>query len=147
MTTSPDYTVLIVDDNRELLAVLEEGLLLAGPFHVVTAADGIEGLAKFFEVQPDCIVIDVKMPELDGNQLVRALRGDPASAQTPLVMLTALAQDHDRLRSTLSGADYYLLKPVKPSELAQTILTAVTRSQEDRQRQMRALAEEPDQPR
>ena len=139
---TPLYTVLIVDDNRELLAVLEEGLTLAGPFRVLTAENGVDGLEKFFETNPDCVVIDVKMPELDGNQLVRVLRGDRASEQTPLVVLTALAQDHDRLRSMFSGADQYLLKPIKPRELAKAILTAIARSQEERQRQLIAYADE-----
>lgn len=142
MTTPTVYTVLIVDDNRELLAVLEEGLTLAGPFRVVTAEDGVQGLEAFFETRPDCVVIDVKMPELDGNQLVRILRGDQSSDQTPLVMLTALAQDYDRLRGMLSGADQYLLKPIKPRELAAAILTAISRSQEERLKHLQALAEE-----
>ncbi len=142
-----EYTVLLVDDNVELLEMLAEGLPLAGPFRVLTAEDGMRGLEVYFDARPDCVVIDVKMPELDGNQLVRALRGDQESERTPLVMLTALAQDYDRLRSLFAGADQYLLKPVKPRELAQAILAAISLSQEDRQRKLRTLAAEgPDNP-
>src|SRR5215472_3367227 len=90
------YSVLIVDDNKELLQLLTDALEQLGRFKVVTALDGIEGLERYFEMRPDCMVIDIMMPGLDGFQLVKALRGDPESAKTPLIFLTALAQDRDR---------------------------------------------------
>src|SRR5690348_16378465 len=96
------YTVLVVDDSANLRALVAESLRKLGNFTVVTAEDGAEGLRRYFEVHPDCVVIDVKMPGLDGYQLVRALRGDPASSATPLVFLTAMIQDKDRLAGFLS---------------------------------------------
>src|SRR5215471_7547682 len=90
------YTVLIVDDDPDLLQLLTDGLELLGNFTVIPAEDGIQGLELFFDAHPDCVIIDVVMPGLDGYQLVRALRGDPESASTPLIMLTALAQDKNR---------------------------------------------------
>src|SRR5262245_19003688 len=97
MPASRSFTVLIVDDNRELLDLITESLTLLGDYTVLTADNGADGLARAVEIRPDCMVIDIKMPGLDGYQLVRALRGDPATAALPLVILTALTQDHYRM--------------------------------------------------
>ncbi len=138
------YTVLIVDDDPDLLQLLTDGLELLGHFRVVQAVDGIEGLKQYFAVQPDCVIIDVVMPGLDGYQLVKALRGDPASAETPLIMLTALAQDKDAFVGLAAGADQYLVKPVKLRCLVEAVQRAVEITSEERQRQLLALAEQCD---
>lgn len=136
------FTVLVVDDSEDLRELVAESLRKLGGFAVVTARDGAEGLQQYFEVHPDCVVIDVKMPGLDGYQLIRALRGDPASSATPLIILSAMVQDKDRLGGFLAGVDEYLLKPVSPLELVQTIGRVVGRSQEDRRQRLRALLDE-----
>lgn len=136
------YTILIVDDNPDLLRLLSFGLPDMGNFTVVTAEDGIEGLTKYYETQPDCVVIDVVMPGLNGYQLVRALRGDPDSAMTPLIILTAMAQERDRLAGIVSGVDLYLTKPVMPSELVTAIQRAITLGQEERRRRMQRMAQQ-----
>lgn len=136
------YTVLVVDDSEELRALVAESLRKLGHFSVVTARDGIEGLELFFQVHPDCVVIDVKMPGLDGYQLIRALRGDPASRATPLVILSAMVQEKDKLAGLLSGVDEYLLKPVGPLELVQTIGRVLGRSEEERQRRLHSLLDD-----
>ena len=66
------YTVLVVDDDLDLLQLLTDGLELLGNFTVVSATDGVQGLERFFEIRPDCMIIDIKMPGLDGYQLIRA---------------------------------------------------------------------------
>ena len=81
---------------------------------MVGVSDGISGLEQFYELRPQCVVIDIKMPGLDGYQLVRALRGDADSASTPLIILTALAQQKDQFAGLAAGADLYLIKPVTP---------------------------------
>jgi DNA-binding response OmpR family regulator len=134
-------TVLVVDDNLRLLAFIADALQELGDFRVVTAANGARGLELFYDVQPDCMVIDVKMPGLDGYQLVRALRGDPTSAATALIILTAMTQEKDRMAGMLSGADQYLLKPVDPLDLVAAISRAVTMSADERRHRIRALAE------
>jgi CheY-like chemotaxis protein len=139
-------TVLIVDDNPKLLKLLSEALSELGGLRVVTAEDGAHGLQCYFETRPQCVVIDVKMPNLDGYQLVHALRGDPASAATPLVILSALAQDKDRLAGMLSGSDCYLIKPVTPLELLATIRQALALSAAERARRIQALLDMPDEP-
>jgi DNA-binding response OmpR family regulator len=136
------YSVLIVDDNRELLQLLTDALEQLGQFRVVTALDGIEGLEKYFEMRPDCMVIDIMMPGLDGFQLVKALRGDPDSAQTPLIFLTALAQDRDRVTGFISGIDQYLVKPVRPQELITAVQQAIRAGDTGRRQRLQALMEQ-----
>jgi DNA-binding response OmpR family regulator len=133
-TAKTTGTVLVVDDNPHLLEYIIDALEELGTFHVETAGDGATDLERYFEVRPDCMVIDIKMPGLDGYQLVRALRGDPDSATTALIILTALPQDADRLAGLLSGADQYLVKPVKPQELVAAIEQAIRVSQDERAR-------------
>lgn len=138
------HTVLCVDDDPELLQLLVDSLENLGRFKVVQATDGEQGLERFFEVQPACVIIDVVMPNLDGYQLVQALRGDPLSEGTPLIILTALAQDKDRLSSFAVGADQYLVKPVTPRVLVDAVKRAIAMSGEERSTRMQRLAEEND---
>jgi DNA-binding response OmpR family regulator len=135
-------TVLIVDDDPDLLQMLTDGLELLSDFQVVQATNGEDGLEQFYAHRPDCMIIDIKMPGLDGYQLVRALRGDPDSAATPLILLTALAQDRQRFAGLAFGADQYLVKPVMPSELVAAVQHAMRVSEADRQHRMQALLEQ-----
>ncbi len=135
--------VLVVDDDLDLLPYLATSLRELSDFAIITATNGAEALERFFEVQPQCVVIDVRMPLLDGYQLVRALRGDAVSAATPLVILTAMAQDKDRFTGLAAGADQYLLKPVKPRELIKAIEAAIALDHAERERRFARLAQEP----
>jgi two-component system alkaline phosphatase synthesis response regulator PhoP len=135
-------TILVVDDNADLLGLIADSLRKLGPFTVVTASDGSEGLERYFAVHPDCVIIDVKMPGLDGYQLMKALRGDPDSRSTPLVILSAMAQPKDQLAGLLSGADEYVLKPIGPQGLVNVISTVIGRSEAERCRRQRALLDE-----
>jgi CheY-like chemotaxis protein len=139
-----EKTILVIDDNDDLLSVIAESLRKLGSFTVVTARDGSEGLERYFEVRPDCVVVDVKMPGLDGYQLVKALRGDPESSSTPVVILSAMAQPKDQLAGLLSGADEYLLKPIGPLDLVKVISLVIERSETDRYQRQRALLERAD---
>jgi DNA-binding response OmpR family regulator len=132
-------SVLLIDDNADLLELLARALTHLGQFSVLRAADGESGLEQAMGAHPDCIVVDIMMPGVDGYRLVRALRGDAETADIPIVMLTALAQDHNRLAGLLSGADHYLIKPVKPQDLVDTIRRAIACSHEDRTNRLREL--------
>ena len=133
--------VLLIDDDQRILQVFAPALAEIGDFQVVTAQNGLEGLERFAEEQPDCVVIDVKMPEIDGYQMARVLRGDPETANVPLVILTAMVQERDRFIGQASGVDLYLMKPVKPTALIAAINQALQMGQEERARRMRELAE------
>lgn len=140
---SNPYTVLIVDDNHDLLLLITESLTLLGNYTVVTADNGDDGLARAIELRPDCVVIDVRMPGLDGYQLVRALRGDPETATLPLVILTALTQEHYHFAGLLAGADRYLTKPIKPAELVAAIQESIRLTEAERTDRMWALIDGP----
>ncbi len=137
-----EVRVLIVEDNSDLLDLLLQALPALGPFQVTGAPDGLAGLLTFEEIHPDCVVVDVRMPELNGYQFVRALRGDPQTAATPLIILTALTQDRDRFVGLASGVDLFLTKPVLPFDLAQAILQVMARSQEERESAYLAFVEQ-----
>jgi CheY-like chemotaxis protein len=141
-TAERAFVVLVVEDNADLLDLLVRSLNRIGHFTVIGASDGIAGLDRFTAVRPDCVVIDVKMPGLDGFQLVRAIRGDPETASTPLIILTAMAQDKDQFAGLAAGADLYLLKPITPQDLAAAIHHVIQLDQAERERRMRALADD-----
>jgi two-component system cell cycle response regulator len=134
--------VLIVDDDPRVLQSLMVSLSLLGNFEVVGASDGAEGLQKAVEGDFDCLVVDVKMPELNGYQLVQALRGDPLTADLPLIVLTALPQEQEQMKGFSSGADFFLVKPVISSDLIKIIQSAILISKEQREQNLRILAEE-----
>jgi CheY-like chemotaxis protein len=144
MTTSrgTGYRVLIIDDNRDLLDLITQSLTLLGDYTVATADNGADGLALAVDMRPDCAVIDVKMPGLDGYQLVRALRGDPETAAMPLVILTALTREHYRFAGLLAGADRYLTKPITPPQLVQAIQEAIQLGAAERARRLQTLFDE-----
>ena len=142
MPSCEQSTVLIVEDNIELLDLLLLALPRLGGFKVVGVADGVAGLERFYELRPQCVVIDVKMPELNGYQLARLLRGDPETADTPLIILTALAQDKDQFAGLAAGADLYLIKPVSPVDLAAAIKRAIAISEAERLERWQTLLEE-----
>jgi CheY-like chemotaxis protein len=133
--------VLVIDDDPIVLANVAEGLELLGGYEVIAASDGATGLEHFFAVRPDCVVVDIRMPGLNGYQFVRALRGDAQTVQTPLVVLSALVQDHEQLAGILAGADAYLIKPVRMGELVQAIERAMNLSAEERTSTFRDLSD------
>ena len=135
-------TVLVVDDDPDLLQALTDALELLGNYSVVSATDGIQALERFYETRPDCMIIDVKMPGLDGYQLVRALRGDPDSASTPLIILSALAQEQNQFAGLALGADEYLVKLASVYDVVAAVQRVISISAAERQRQMQALLEQ-----
>jgi len=98
-------------------------------YHVVTAHDGKEALEKVAAEKPDLVVLDVMMPYMDGFEVLRHLRRDPATAELPVIMLTAKAQDQDVFRGWQEGVDMYLTKPFNPQELV-TFVKRIFRSRE-----------------
>jgi two-component system alkaline phosphatase synthesis response regulator PhoP/two-component system response regulator VicR len=108
--------ILAVDDERHIVRLVEVNLQRAG-YQVVTAYDGKEALEKVKSENPDLVVLDVMMPYMDGFEVLKNLKADPSTAEIPVIMLTAKAQDADVFRGWQSGVDCYLTKPFNPMEL------------------------------
>ena len=108
--------ILAVDDEKHILRLVQINLEKAG-YEVYTGSNGQEAVDKTREFSPDLIVMDVMMPVMDGFEALKTLKADPATADIPVIMLTAKAQDADVFHGWQSGADLYLTKPFNPMEL------------------------------
>ncbi len=113
---SSKLKILVVDDEPDAIELIEFNLKQAG-FDVITAADGEEALQKARKSQPALVVLDVMLPEIDGLEVCKTLRRDPATASLPIIMLTAKAAELDRVLGLELGADDYVTKPFSPREL------------------------------
>jgi len=116
MSASLKQKILIVDDEPEAVELVEFNLKQAG-YDVASAVDGAEALKKTRALLPSLIVLDVMLPEMDGLEVCKMLRRDPATAAIPIIMLTAKAAEIDRVLGLELGADDYLTKPFSPREL------------------------------
>ena len=108
--------ILVVDDEPDALELVGFNLKAAG-YEVVTADDGTDALKKARQHAPDLILLDVMLPEVDGLEVCKLLRRDPATSQIPVIMLTAKAAEIDRVLGLELGADDYMTKPFSPREL------------------------------
>jgi two-component system cell cycle response regulator len=118
-------SVLVVDDSRSQRAVIAHRLELAG-FEVATAADGEECLRVLGQIRPDIVLLDVVMPGMDGWETLDRVR---QTSGVPVIMLTARAEDIDRVRGLRAGADDYLGKPFQQDELEARIEAVMRRSE------------------
>ena len=118
------FTVLVVDDNEQNRA-LARAILDEEGYRVFLAAGGDEGLQSFQEHRPDCVLLDVRMPGMDGFETCKRLRELPGGAETPILFLTA-QRDLDTFDAALrAGGDDFLSKPVRPTELVLRVQTAL----------------------
>ncbi|MEO1392303.1 MAG: response regulator [Cyanobacteria bacterium J06634_5] len=116
--------VLVIEDEMEIRANLLEFLALEG-YDVIGADNGITGLIGALEYQPDLILCDVMMPELDGYDVLAALRQEPKTALIPFIFLTALADKGDMRKGIELGSDDYLTKPFTCLEILRAIETVL----------------------
>jgi signal transduction histidine kinase len=143
-TAQPDVPlVLVVEDNREMGRFVKE--LLAKEYRTAVASDGREGLEKALDLRPNLIVCDVMMPRMSGEKMVQELRSRPEFADTPIVMLTAKADDD--LRANLLGeyVQDYVTKPIRGAELLARVRNLVGAQQREAalrqsQKELRNLA-------
>jgi DNA-binding response OmpR family regulator len=136
----PLLHVLMIDDAKSIVAMVRRGLEQIGGYRVSCAYNGEEGLNQFYAERPDCVVVDVMMPKMDGYQFVRCLRADRSACQTPLIMATALDTRADEMIGYLSGADLYVTKPYKAADLHEAIRRVVALTPEERERRIELLA-------
>jgi DNA-binding NarL/FixJ family response regulator len=121
-------TILVVDDDLGTRLSISDYLELSG-YSVITANDGQEALAMVDECHPDLIVTDIVMPRMNGYELVRRVRQQPAFRLLPVILLTARTKTQERILGYQSGCDLYLPKPFELEELAAAIRNLLERSQ------------------
>ena len=139
---APQKKVLVIDDNPTIVELIRHAVRMQGKYDVVVAYDGEQGLEQFYNERPDCVIVDVRMPNLDGYQVVRCISGDSASAHTPLIILSAMIEEDDQMTGLLSGVDEYLAKPFKPSVLCATLERVMQITPEEREQRLVQLAAE-----
>ncbi|ADE86625.1 response regulator [Rhodobacter capsulatus] len=105
--------ILIIEDEPEIAEILESYFAREG-FRVICAGDGPLGLAHHQRLRPDLVVLDIKLPGLDGYEVLATIR---RRGETPVIMVTALAEDLDKLQALRIGADDYVVKPFNPLEI------------------------------
>lgn len=114
-------SVLLVDDDLTLREMYEERLKAEG-FIVVTAKDGEEALAKATENKPNVILLDIMMPKINGLDVLMKLKSQAETKDVPVIVLTALIQDRERMESVTRGADDYIVKSeTMPGEVIEKI--------------------------
>ncbi len=124
--------ILVVEDEPEIAEVLEAYLRREG-YRTERAGDGGRGLDLFHAAKPDLMLLDIMLPGMDGLEVLRRVR---ASNQTPVIMLTARAEDIDKLLGLELGADDYVVKPFSPREVVARVKAVLRRSQHDEPRNL-----------
>ncbi len=115
--------VLIIEDEKDMAGGLKDILEFEG-YEVITAGNGKEGIHAVARNEPDCIILDLMLPDMSGYEVCEQLR---LKLNTPILMLTAKAQDHDKIRGLKVGADDYLTKPFSVGELLARVMALLRR--------------------
>lgn len=124
-----DKKVLIVEDEKDVLDLLTLTLRKAGGFSILTATDGVTGLQKARQEKPAFIVLDLMLPKMPGLELCKIIKSDRATSHIPIMMLTAKAEEIDRIVGLEFGADDYVTKPFSPREVTLRIKAILRRGE------------------
>lgn len=130
MLTASDKRILIVEDERDVVDLLLLYLRKNSGFSVSTALDGLSGLEKARTEKPALIILDLMLPKLSGLEICRILKSDARTRQIPIIMLTAKAEEIDRVAGLEFGADDYVTKPFSPREVILRIKAILRRGRE-----------------
>ena len=120
--------ILVVDDDREIVRLLRAYLEQNG-YQVLVAYDGEGALHILRGERPDLMVLDLMLPDRDGWEVTRVVRGDPNLASTPILILTARVEDHEKIVGLELGADDYVTKPFSPREVVARVRAVLRRAQ------------------
>jgi two-component system phosphate regulon response regulator PhoB len=129
MDTPSSKPVLIVEDERDVVDLLTLNLRKAGGFIISTASDGVSGLNKARTEKPALIILDLMLPKMTGLEVCKVLKTDPATRHIPIMMLTAKAEEIDRIVGLEFGADDYVTKPFSPREVILRIQAILRRGE------------------
>jgi|ERR1035437_532789 CheY-like chemotaxis protein len=111
--------IVVADDEPFILSALQD--TLSDSFSVTTASNGVEAIKAVQKVNPDLIILDVMMPEMDGLEACKNLKRDKATSSIPIILLTAKGQITDIEKGFKSGADAYVVKPFSPARLIEKV--------------------------
>jgi two-component system KDP operon response regulator KdpE len=125
MAKEESKMVLVVDDEPQMISFIRMNLELDN-FRVVCAKDGLEAVRKVRELLPDCVLLDVMMPDMDGFETLRMIR---EHSNVPVIMLTAKSEEDDKLKGLSLGADDYMTKPFSPREMVMRVKAVIRRAE------------------
>ena len=128
MTVRPPTRILVAEDDPDIGSLLDHYLKKAG-FLPTVVQSGRDVMPQIKRDTPDLVVLDLMLPGLDGLQLCRAIRADAATAAIPIIMLTAKAEESDRIVGLELGADDYITKPFSPNEVVARVRALLRRAQ------------------
>ncbi len=117
--------ILIIDDDEDIREVTRVSLEIVGGWQVETAASGADGLAMAARLQPDAILLDVMMPDMDGPATWWALQADAATSRIPVILLTAKVASSDRLAFANLGVAAIIAKPFDPLQITNQVEAAL----------------------
>jgi DNA-binding response OmpR family regulator len=125
--------ILVVDDEKDIVDILKYNLEKEHEFDVLTAYNGKEAFA-LVENQPDLILLDIMMPELNGFEVCKQLKQNPATAKIPVIFLTAKENEIDEILGLELGADDYIHKPLSPRKVIARVKSVIRRSNVEAER-------------
>jgi two-component system, OmpR family, phosphate regulon response regulator PhoB len=129
MKSLPSNRILIIEDEQDVLDLLTLNLRKAGGFAISTATDGATGLRKARAELPALIILDLMLPKMPGLEVCKILKTDPATQHIAILMLTAKAEEIDRIVGLEFGADDYVTKPFSPREIILRMKAIMRRGQ------------------
>lgn len=118
--TPKSIKILVADDEKDIRRLISFVLQKNG-YNVVEAVNGAQAIQIAKTENPDIVLLDVMMPQVDGFEVCRQLRSNPATNKTPILMLSAKSQSSDIMDALLLGAAYYLVKPFTPKDLLEKV--------------------------
>jgi CheY-like chemotaxis protein len=112
--------ILVAEDERDIRELIGFTLRFAG-LDVTLTKDGIEAVEQALKLQPDLIMLDIRMPKMTGYEACRVLKSDPSTSKIPIVILSAKGQDGEIQKGKEAGADHYIVKPFAPDKLTERV--------------------------
>ena len=131
MNSTPGHRILIIEDEQDVVDMLTHALAKAGGFILMTAADGADGLKQARAELPALIILDLMLPKMSGLEVCKLLKGGAATRHIPIIMLTAKAEEIDRIVGLELGADDYVTKPFSPREIVLRMKAILRRGKGD----------------
>lgn len=128
--------ILIIEDDKDIVYILKSILELEG-YQIFFALCGKEGLEMAKSQRPDIVILDLILPDIDGYEICKEIRGDPTFSKTHIVMITAKTGTKDELTGMIDGADDYIAKPFNPLDVVETIKYVLSRDDKEGEEEKR----------